>query len=189
MSDDTLSNLGSSLTESFYKGLDRQAILAAIRQKKETLSAREMVVAVWGITDGAVLNKLVELGLTTDTVAAISLTPLVEVAWADGKLDKKERAAVLEAARQYGLEPGDVSYLLLEGRLAEQPDPDLLETWRAYIRLMSKILDAGTLATLRGEMLGRARQVAEASGGILGLGSKVSKVELAMLDQLEQAFG
>jgi len=188
MSADSLSDLGNTLTDSFYKGLDRKAILAAIRNQKETLSAREMVTAVWGITDETLIDKLVELGLTTDTVAAISLTPLVEVAWADGKLDKKERAAVLEAAQQYGLQPGDVSYLLLEGRLGERPDPDLMETWHAYVRLMSKILDADTLATLRGEMLGRARQVAEASGGILGLGSKVSKVELAMLDQLEQAF-
>jgi hypothetical protein len=188
MSADSLSDLGNTLTESFYKGLDRKAILSAIRNKKKTLSAREMVVAIWGITDGAVLNKLVELGLTADTVAAISLTPLVEVAWADGKLDKKERAAVLEAAQQYGLEPGDVSYLLLEGRLGERPDPDLMETWRAYIRLMSKILDAEALGAVRGELIARARKVAEASGGILGLGSKVSKEELAVLDELEQAF-
>ncbi|MBW2229457.1 MAG: hypothetical protein JRG92_10680 [Deltaproteobacteria bacterium] len=188
MSNESLSDLGKTLTDSFYKGLDREAILAAIRQNKKTLSAREMVAAVWGISDDAVLGKLVDLGLTSDTVAAISLTPLVAVAWADGKLDKKERAAVLEAAREYGLEPGDVSYLLLEGRLAERPDPELMDTWRNYIRMMSKILDTESLCTLRGELIARARQVAEASGGILGLGSKISKSELALLDELEQAF-
>jgi hypothetical protein len=130
----------------------------------------------------------VELGLTTDTVAAISLTPLVEVAWADGKLDKKERAAVLEAAEAYGVKPGDVSHLLLEGRLAERPGPELLETWHAYIRLLARIVDADTLGTLRGEIMARARQVAEASGGLLGLGSKISREELARLDDLERAF-
>jgi hypothetical protein len=123
-----------------------------------------------------------------ETVAAISLTPLVEVAWADGKLDSKERTAVLKAASDYGLKKTDVSYLLLQGRLGERPGQELLETWKAYVKLLSKALDKDTLSTLRGEIMARARQVAEASGGILGLGAKVSKVELAVLDDLEQAF-
>lgn len=188
MTEESLTDLGQTLSDSFCNGLDRQAILEAIRRKKDTLNARETVVAIWGISDGAVLNRLVELGLTTETVAAISLTPLVEVAWADGKVDKKEKAAVLEAASNYGLQRGDVSYLLLEGRLGERPGEALMETWKAYIRLLSHALEPQVLDTLRNDVMSRARHVAEASGGILGLGSKISAEELAVMDKLEQAF-
>lgn len=188
MSEETLADLGKTLADTFCDGLDRKAILEAIRSKTAQPNARDTMVAVWGIEDEAVLAKLIELGVTTETVAAISLTPLVHVAWADGNVDKKERSAVLEAAGRYGLNRGDVSFLLLEGRLGEQPDPALFVTWKSYIRLLGKALDAHTMAILRGEVLAGARKVAEASGGILGLGSKVSKSELAVLDEMEQVF-
>jgi uncharacterized tellurite resistance protein B-like protein len=188
MADSHLSDLGTTLTDSFYKGLDRAAILAAIEQRRSGSDAASTVVAVWGIEDPTVLERLLRLGLSTETVAALSLTPLIEVAWADGKVDKKERAAVLAAAEQYGLERSDISYLLLEGRLAERPAPELLDTWKTYVRMLARALDKEIVATLRGEMMARARQVAEASGGLLGLGSKISSRELAKLDELEQSF-
>ena len=40
----------------------------------------------------------------------------------------------------------------------------------------------------REEILCAAQKVAEASGGILGLGSKVSKSERQVLDEMKQAF-
>lgn len=188
MAEPELSDLGASLTDSFYKGLDRNAILAAIERRKAGPDAASTVIAVWGIEDPTVLDRLLRLGLSSETVAALSLTPLIVVAWADGKVDKKERAAVLAAAEQYGLDRSDVSYLLLEGRLSERPGSELLDTWKTYVRMLTRALDRDTLATLRGEMMARARQVAEASGGLLGLGSKISSQELAKLDELEQAF-
>lgn len=188
MSDTELADLGRSLSDSFCQGLDRRAVLEAIR-KGGPSSTRDTVIAIWGIEDAAVLGKLIELELTAETVAAISLTPLVEVAWADGKVDAREREAVLQSARDFGLARHDVSYLLLEGRLGERPDAELLETWKSYVRLLARILDAPTIAALREEILGRARKVAEASGGLLGLGSKISASERAKLDDLERAFG
>jgi len=188
MSDTELADLGRTLSDSFCQGLDRRAILEAIRKGGQT-STRDTVVAIWGIEDAAVLDKLIELELTAETVAAISLTPLVEVAWADGKVDAKERAAVLQTARDFGLTRHDVSYLLLEGRLGERPGAELIETWKSYVRLLARILDRATIEVVREEILGRARKVAEASGGLLGLGSKVSASERAKLDELAQAFG
>jgi len=187
MSERELADLGRSLSDSFCAGLDRRAILAAIRGGPGA-SARDTVIAIWGIEDAAVLDKLMELELTSETVAAISLTPLVEVAWADGKVDQKEREAVLQAATDFGLGRGDVSYLLLEGRLGERPDPELLATWKSYVRLLARILDAPMLAALKTEILGRAERVAAASGGLLGLGSRISKAERKVLDDLAHAF-
>ena len=189
MASPELDALGNNLTESFYRGLDRDAILEAIRnQRAEGGSASDAFVVIWGIEDPALVERLIELGLTTETVAALSLTPLVEVAWADGKVDPHERKAVLDAAAQYGLQKSDISYMLLEGRLSERPAPELQQTWRSYMGMLAQILDSETIANLRGDVMARARQVAETSGGLLGLGNKISKSELAKLDELEQAF-
>jgi len=189
MANTELDALGNHLNESFYQGLDRDAILSAIQDRRQQGGqAADTFVLIWGIEDPALVEQLVALGLTTETVAALSLTPLVEVAWADGKVDPHERKAVLEAAAQYGLTRQDISYLLLEGRLSERPAPTLQETWRAYMVMLTQILDSETMQNLRGDVMARARQVAETSGGLLGMGNKISKSELAKLDELERAF-
>ena len=41
---------------------------------------------------------------------------------------------------------------------------------------------------LKSEIVGRARAVAESTGGILGLGNKVCAEEAAILSELERAF-
>jgi hypothetical protein len=41
---------------------------------------------------------------------------------------------------------------------------------------------------LKQDLLGRARVVAEAAGGFLGLGTRISSAEQAVLTELEQAF-
>jgi hypothetical protein len=185
----SLDALGKTLSDSFFHGLDRAAVLEAIRAKQDTLAVREKMVDVWGVTDGAVLNALVELGLTTEIIAVIALTPLVEVAWADGALDRRERAAILKAAEEYGLEPSDISYAMLEHRLRERPEPELIHMWKAYIHQLRSTLDEESNAALRSEIISRTRSVAEASGGLLGLSTKVSPRELQVLDELELSFG
>jgi hypothetical protein len=49
-------------------------------------------------------------------------------------------------------------------------------------------LDPQARQRLRDEVMGRARAVAEAAGGFLGLGRKVSAAEEAVLRELAQAF-
>jgi hypothetical protein len=49
-------------------------------------------------------------------------------------------------------------------------------------------LDAGEQAKLRDEILGRARAVAEAAGGILGLVNRISPQEEKILQELAKPF-
>ena len=42
---------------------------------------------------------------------------------------------------------------------------------------------------LKNDLLGRAQAVAQAAGGLLGLGNKISTSERAVLDELGEAFG
>ena len=144
--------------------------------------------AASGITDDAVLERMAGLGVGAETLAALSLVPCVIVAWADGGVDARERAAMLAAAEQAGLAPGHPAHKLLEGWLAKQPTTELLTAWKAYVAALLPPLDDGARQTLRAELLGRARAVAAASGGFMGVGRVVSAVEQAALQDLEQTL-
>ncbi len=93
-----------------------------------------------GVQDAALIDRLLEIGVTPATFAALALVPLVAVAWADQRLEDKEKKAVLQEAASSGLQTGSAEYALLEGWLAEQPSPSLMETWAGYARTMSETL-------------------------------------------------
>lgn len=134
------------------------------------------------------LDRMIELGLNVDTWAALSLVPLVEVAWADGSVAEKERKAVLTAAEANGVVPGSPSHALLMSWLQNQPDAALIDTWSGYVEQLIEQLAPAETHALRDELIGRARSVAEAAGGFLGIGNKVSPAEEAVLAKLTQAF-
>lgn len=187
MSEDFLGDRRRALEEEFFAKQNRQ-LLQQLRETTTAQSKKEALATASGITDAAVLEQLVAMDVSSETLAALSLVPLVEVAWADGKLDAKERSAILAAAEQSGLSKGSASYRLLEEWLGEQPSPQLLVAWKGYVAALSGTLDAQARQALKQDLLGRARAVAEAAGGFLGFGKRVSRAEQAVLTELEQAF-
>ena len=72
--------------------------------------------------------------------------------------------------------------------LEKRPKPELLDAWREYVSQLKGSLDAASYSLLRTNVLQRAQQIAEAAGGFLGLGEKVSAQERAVLDDLASAF-
>ena len=80
----------------------------------ETMREKEALSAASGITDDTVLERLAALNISSETLAALSLIPLVVVAWADGSIDDKERAGVFSRAAEAGVGKGDISHELFE---------------------------------------------------------------------------
>jgi hypothetical protein len=187
MSKEFLGDREHALEEVFFAQQD-QALLRRLRQAEATKSQKEALSAASGITDDTVLDKLVSLGVDSATVAALALVPLVLVAWADGEVDGKERDAVLAAAAEAGVTEGGPGHVLLGRWLASRPPPNLLAAWTDYIRAISATLTEQGRRDFRSDLLGRARQVAEAAGGFLGAGWKISPVEKDVLARLEKAF-
>lgn len=185
MSDDFLTERRRALEESFFARQNRQ-LLEEMRAKKDAESAKQALSAASGIGDDAVLDALVAAEISPESLAALALAPLVAVAWADGKVDARERSAVLGAAGQAGLARDEIAHRLVESWLGERPSGDLLETWRGYIGALRESLDGVALAGLRQEIVGLARRVAEASGGLLR--GKVSAEEERVLAEIEAAF-
>jgi hypothetical protein len=187
MGEHVLSDRERALENAFFARQER-ALLEKLREGERARSRKEAIAAASGIRDDAVLDRIVALGIGPDTVAALALVPLALVAWADGSLDAKERAAVMEAAREAGLPAGGEAAHLLDSWLAAPPGAELKAAWRSYTAALAAGLDEAARTTLRRETVGRARRVAEATGGVLGLGRRVSEAEERVLKELDAAF-
>ena len=186
MSDGILNQRQRALEEAFFSA-QNNALLQKIRDADASVSRKAALSAAAGITDDALLDQLVTLNLGPQTLAALACVPMVLVAWADGALDAREKQAVLDGARKSGLQEKDAAWQLLAGWLQSAPAPALEEAWRSYVKTLAAALPPAGQATLKQEILGRTRRVAEAAGGFLGLGG-IAAVEQAVLTRLELAF-
>jgi hypothetical protein len=187
MADEFLGDRRKALEESFFQKQDR-ILMEKLKAQVLAEETKQGLAIASGLHDPAVLEALVDLGLNAKTVAALTLAPLVEVAWAspDG-VSKKERAAILQAAEAQGVTDGTPAHTILEDWLTHRPGPELLQAWKEYVVALRQSTDPKVFEQLRDEILDRAEGVAQAAGGFLGLAS-VSSSEKAMLAELEKAF-
>lgn len=142
-----------------------------------------------GIQDETLLKHFVDIGVTADNLTAMALFPLMAVAWADGFMQVEEKAAILQAALDLHVEKGHASYEVLENWLEHPPQEKSMEVWQAYVRSLREGLTPEQDKSFHDETIGRARKVADATGGILGrFGSRISDKEEKVLQELEAAF-
>jgi hypothetical protein len=137
-----------------------------------------------GTDDEAVVDRIHALGLDGDVVEVIHLLPLVQIAWADGAVSIAERTAILRAVEAHGVVPGSPAATFVASLLESRPSDTLLDEILAILR---DILAARDLHPT--SMLEACQKVAEASGGLLGLGNKVSSEERDAIQKVVQALG
>jgi len=158
------------------------------RKEEDRKKLEEQLFQASGIENKDVIRQLIDIGIDPDTLAALSLVPLVEVAWADHRMDDSEKKAILAAAEKHGVEVGSPGHELLESWIEERPDGDLLAAWKNYAAALAHTLNNEIRLALKTSIMGHARAIAEETGGILGLGNKISAVEQKKLDELEEVF-
>jgi hypothetical protein len=185
MSQDLLAAKSRALENSFFRERDL-GLLAYLRS--QTDQTRNQLAEISKIHDIKVLDDLIRVGITAESFTALSLLPLVRIAWADAEIQDSERAAILQAAETEGISKDSTNYQLLKGWLDDRPDPTLLEAWREYAVELAKELDEASLAEVRRITMDRARRIAELTGGILGLSHEISKEEERALIDLARAF-
>jgi len=196
MSREVLAEKSRVLAEQFFHQRDLelleylrvQAVENEQQTKSDEMQLRNKLAEMAHIHETQVLDELIRVGITAESFVALTLVPLVRVAWADGAIQDRERDAILQAAAAEGITVDSPNYRLLEGWLDERPQPALLEAWRDYAMALARDLDASSLAAIRRITMDRARRIADTSGGILGLVSRISKEEDLALHDLDRAF-
>src|SRR5262245_32247822 len=128
-----------ALEEAFFRAKEQKQ-LQSLRDELDRKRTREELAAASGIGDQATLDHMIDLGVNGQTLAAVSLVPLLWVAWADRKMDAREREAVLRAAQQKGIAPGSPTHALLTTWLEHRPDRELFEAWAHYARALTSSL-------------------------------------------------
>jgi hypothetical protein len=186
MQDPAFEERRRALENEFFYRVD-QDLLARLRKKFADQAARRALAAASGVTDDVLLDELVQLGIAPPTLGAVSLIPLVLVAWADRGVDAKERRAVLNAAVENGVAPDGAAYRLLEFWLENEPPPQLAEVWRHFVKVVLPSLTEETSSVFRDEIMKQARKAAKASRPGLGT-KKISAEETRVLNDLESAF-
>lgn len=175
-----------SLETAFFRRVDAE-LLDNLRTRMARDQDLDRLAAETGIHDQEVLQELLDLGFSPENLLALWLVPLTQVAWADGTVAKAERKAVLAALRKHGYSERSPAWHLLESWLDHEPCPDVLTAWKDYAHATAETAGRKRMILLRNELLNRAREVAEAAGGVLGVGT-VSKAEEAVLTQIDEAL-
>lgn len=131
------------------------------------------------MNDAELRFELEALGIPDAACRVLALMPLVEVAWADGNIQRAEREVILAAAEKYGFLAGDARPIL-EGWLKKRPDiATFARGRRALIALVHRQygaaadFDSGTLDGV----IALCQKVAGAAGGWLGLAFTVDDDE------------
>ncbi len=175
------------LEEEFFAKKNRE-LIDKIREKEAQEQARKELLVMTGIQNEEVLNHLIEVGVTPSTMIALSMVPLVLVAWSDQMLEPEEVNAILNAAEENGIVADSPAYELLMSWLNRVPGPKLFESWKDYIAALRKVMDPDAFRQLGTELMNQTKKVAEAAGGFLGLGRKISTSEKDELRRLADVF-
>lgn len=174
--------------ENLFFSRSDQKLLDKLRQQVSDEKRKQQLASACGVHQEAILNQLIAWEISPETAAALTLAPLVMVAWADNKMEARERQAILQAAEANGVETDSPAHQLLSQWIEIPPGDDFKTVWTQYAQALTEGMGGGEQSALRETVLGGARQVAEAAGGILGWGNKISAKEQAILDELEAAL-
>src|SRR5262245_10361560 len=140
MSKDFLAGRRKAFEDVFFSKQEEK-LVAALRAEQERKAAIEALArAAPHIDDPDLLARLVDLGIDARSWTGLALVPLVEVAWADGQVEPKERKAILAAAAEHGVQPDSPGRALLEHFLTTRPDAAVFANWSVYVTELAAAL-------------------------------------------------
>ena len=173
------------LEEEYFRTKD-VALVQKLKTVFDAKTSEAEIRAATGITSQAVLDRLAALQMHGAVLAAFKLLPLVEIAWADGSVDAREAKAIIDSAIRSGVPREGPAIEQLEEWIKRGPAEDGRAVWKMYAEELRKTLSADELATFRDDLLGYAKAVAEASGGVLGMVFQISPSEQRVIDDISK---
>lgn len=173
--------------EADYFRKENEKLLEKLRQGAKLDDIAKALADKLQVDNQELLARVRALGITLENAPALFLTPLVQVAWAEGSVGNREREAVLRIARQRDVEEGSPAYAQLVEWLQVRPSDALFDVGLEVIKYGLAVLPPKEMEERIERLIDACHEVAAASGTelarLLGLGDGVSRVEAHMLDE------
>lgn len=138
-------------------------------------------------------ERLVLLGFDGETACVLHILPLIQVAWANGEISRRERRRILQVLKLREIPEGSRAWLMCESLLETRPTDAFLHSSREVLR---DLLSSGKEGPGSEERDIKERQlidlcvdIAEASGGLFGLVRTVSPTERSVIADIAATFG
>ena len=177
---DITSERGRSLEDDYFRKKDRE-LIEKIQKAAAAEQARTDLGRAVGLQDPALIQELLDLGFTPETVSLLPLMPILQMAWAEGGITPPERDLIVRFARSRGIDAGSAADQQLTSWMAHRPSEDVFA--RAS-RLIRATLDSGGGAGLNpDDLVAYCESIASASGGVFGIG-RISAEERTLLSNI-----
>ena len=177
-----LSDLRIAKEEEYFHKKEKE-LVEKMRQRALKEQERQELSEFFFVEDAEILDDLQQLGYSRDTIFLLFLVPVIHVGWIDGEVTNSEREAILEIARQRGMEAGAPAEVMLLDWLNNRPSDEFFEK---TLRLIRNILKTRPLVVknIREQSLAHfCNVVASASGGFMGFG-KVSAAQRELINKI-----
>ena len=172
--------------EADYFRKENERLLEKLRQGAKLDDIAKALADKLRVDNQELLGRVRGLGITPEAAPALFLTPLVQVAWAEGSVGNPERDAVLRLARQRDVQEDSPAYAQLVEWLKVRPSDELFDVGLELIKYGFAVLPPNEREERIVRLIDACHEVAAASGTelarLLGLGDGVSRVEAHMLD-------
>ncbi|MEM6291750.1 MAG: hypothetical protein AAGA54_10810 [Myxococcota bacterium] len=180
----------SSDEEDVYFQQQEQDQRAELRHKmamaaKELEDKRSIAGSV-ATDDLEVAARVKALGFDGDSARIFDLLPIVHVAWADGKIQRGERSAILKILESRGIERGSEAFRTMESLLEEKPADSFMRESLSVLRDVT-----GGLGDRSASIVDMCIKVAASAGGFLGLkiGQKIGDNERKQIESIVASLG
>jgi len=174
--------------EVYFKVLEieqRRKLRQKLDQAAKDLADQRAIADSLHTDDLALAERIKALGFSGDSARVFDLLPLVHVAWADGSIQKSERAAILRVLELRGIPASSEGFMLMESLLEERPSDEYMAQ---SLGVLKALLAKGD-GERGSKIVELSEQVAHAAGGFLGLGPKVSTEERELIDSIASQLG
>ncbi len=168
-----------------------QAELASLQSLQNTLQRQQELMDLQQATDiddAELLERLHAAGFRAQNVKALAWLPIALAAWASHGVSNDEVHAA-RLVNLYALFTGNAqSTELFQSWLKEKPSEKLVKLWEETTRRQLARAESSWRLQTGQAILYMARKVAQASGGLFGMG-QISVAEQRVLDRIRAVYG
>lgn len=173
--------------EKYFRKQD-QAIRSKHREQLERAARdagkRRAIAEELGTSDESIVDHVKALGLDGDTVRVLDLFPVIAVAWADNDIQSGERIEIMKVLKERGIQQDSQAWHLVASLLETRPTREFITEVIEILRAIHA--NQGGVAT---NLVDLCHSVANASGGMFGIGKKLAQEEIEWIQQIAHNMG